>query len=73
MPKQMEIIDGVKFTGHVDSVKGSDISQVLMQMTPDQRAHVGLPAQFPIKEKAYDSLAADREVRTFLERTYARL
>ena len=73
MPTQMEIVDGVKFAGYVDSVKSSDISQVLMQMTPNQRAHVGLPAQFPIKEKAYDPLTADMEVRTFLERTYARL
>jgi len=73
MPKQMRIMEGIEFTGHIDSVKDSDISQVLMQMTPNQRAHVGLPSQFPIKEKAYDPLAADREVRTFLERTYARL
>ena len=73
MPRQIRVISGVEFAGHIDSVKGSDISQVLMQMTPDQRTGIGLPAQFSIKEKVYDPLTADKEVRTFLERTYTRL
>ena len=68
---KLEIVDGVEFAGRTDAVRFSDVSEVVAQMTPDQRAHIGLPSQFP--EPEYDPLKADREVKEGLERIYEKL